>query len=46
MKATLQGLLVQQVVDRLKSLGAGQVGQIEGIEERVTFPLPKGLVTA
>jgi len=43
--ASAPEVLVQQVVDRLKSLGAGQIDQLEGIEERVTFPLPKGLVT-
>jgi len=44
--ASAPELLVQQVVERLKALGAGRVGELEGIAERVTFPLPKGLVTA
>ena len=44
--ASAPEVLVQQVVDRLKALGAERVGQLEGIAERVTFPLPKELVTA
>ena len=44
--ASAPELLVQQVVERLKALGAGRVGELEGIAERITFPLPKGLVTA
>ena len=43
--ASAPEVLVRQVVDRLRTLGAEQVGQLEGIEERVTFPFPKGLVT-
>jgi 4-hydroxy-3-methylbut-2-enyl diphosphate reductase len=41
--ASAPEVLVQQVVERLRSLGAREVGQLDGIEERVTFPLPKGL---
>jgi 4-hydroxy-3-methylbut-2-enyl diphosphate reductase len=44
--ASAPEVLVRQVVERLQALGAEQVSQLEGIEERVTFPLPKGLVTA
>jgi len=44
--ASAPELLVQQVVERLKALGAGRVGELEGIAERITFPLPRGLVTA
>ena len=43
--ASAPEVLVRQVIDRLRALGAEQVGQLEGIEERVTFPLPKGLTT-
>jgi 4-hydroxy-3-methylbut-2-enyl diphosphate reductase len=43
--ASAPEVLVRQVVDRLQALGAEQVSQLEGIEESVTFPLPKGLVT-
>jgi 4-hydroxy-3-methylbut-2-enyl diphosphate reductase len=41
--ASAPEILVQQVIDRLKSLGAERVSNVEGIEERVTFPLPKAL---
>jgi 4-hydroxy-3-methylbut-2-enyl diphosphate reductase len=34
---------VQQVIDRLKELGAKSVRTLSGVEENVTFPLPKGL---
>jgi len=36
-------ILVQGVVDHLKKYGATSVRVLEGIEETVTFPLPKGL---
>ena len=36
-------VLVQAVIDRLKQLGARSVRTLEGVEEHVTFPLPKGL---
>jgi 4-hydroxy-3-methylbut-2-enyl diphosphate reductase len=35
--------LVKDLIERLKSLGADRVSNVEGIEERVTFPLPKSL---
>ncbi len=41
--ASAPEILVQQVIDRLKALGADRVSNVEGIEERVTFPLPKTL---
>ncbi len=41
--ASAPEILVQQVIDRLKSLGAGSVRALDGVEENVTFPLPKGL---
>jgi 4-hydroxy-3-methylbut-2-enyl diphosphate reductase len=34
---------VQQVIDRLKSLGAISVRTMQGLHENVSFPLPKGL---
>ncbi len=37
--------LVQQVVDRLRGLGAVEVRDLEGVAESVTFPLPKGLTS-
>jgi len=35
--------LVQALLDRLRTLGASRVRVLEGVEERVIFPLPKGL---
>jgi len=35
--------LVQALIERLRSLGASRVRVLEGVEERVVFPLPKGL---
>jgi len=41
--ASAPEVLVQAVIDRLKALGARSVRALEGVEENVTFPLPKGL---
>ena len=41
--ASAPEVLVQAVIARLKSLGAGSIRELEGIAERVTFPLPKAL---
>ncbi len=41
--ASAPEVLVQAVVERLRGLGADSVGNLDGIAERVTFPLPKGL---
>ena len=41
--ASAPEVLVQEVIARLKSLGAPSVRTLEGIEEHVAFPLPKGL---
>jgi 4-hydroxy-3-methylbut-2-enyl diphosphate reductase len=41
--ASAPEVLVQQVVARLKSLGALAVTELSGVVEGVTFPLPKGL---
>jgi len=41
--ASAPGLLVRQVIERLRELGAVSVRQLDGIEETVRFPLPKGL---
>jgi 4-hydroxy-3-methylbut-2-enyl diphosphate reductase len=35
--------LVQQVIDRLRELGARTVRNLEGVDETLRFPLPKGL---
>ncbi|MUI14624.1 4-hydroxy-3-methylbut-2-enyl diphosphate reductase [Massilia dura] len=42
--ASAPEVLVQAVINRLKELGARSVRPLEGVEENVTFPLPKGLV--
>ena len=41
--ASAPEVLVEQVVERLRGLGAGEVSELDGISERVTFPLPKAL---
>ena len=41
--ASAPEVLVQEVVTRLRELGADQVSELAGITERVTFPLPKNL---
>lgn len=41
--ASAPELVVQQVVDRIRSLGAVSVRKMDGISETVKFPLPKGL---
>jgi 4-hydroxy-3-methylbut-2-en-1-yl diphosphate reductase len=41
--ASAPELLVQQLVQRLKQLGAKNVQPLQGVEENVVFPLPKGL---
>ena len=41
--ASAPEILVQEVIERLKALGADRVSNVEGIAERVTFPLPKAL---
>jgi 4-hydroxy-3-methylbut-2-enyl diphosphate reductase len=35
--------LVQDVIARIRTLGAVAVRRMDGIEETVKFPLPKGL---
>jgi 4-hydroxy-3-methylbut-2-enyl diphosphate reductase len=41
--ASAPEILVQQVIEKLKNLGARSVANVEGIEERVTFKLPREL---
>jgi len=43
--ASAPEVLVQEVIARLRELGAVRVTQLQGIEERVVFPLPRGLAT-
>ncbi len=44
--ASAPEVLVQEVIERLRTFGAGQVVQLQGILENVTFALPKGLATS
>jgi 4-hydroxy-3-methylbut-2-enyl diphosphate reductase len=41
--ASAPEVLVQQVIDRLRELGAPQVRELDGAVETVMFPLPRGL---
>ncbi|MGZ3252952.1 MAG: 4-hydroxy-3-methylbut-2-enyl diphosphate reductase [Burkholderiaceae bacterium] len=41
--ASAPEVLVQAVIDRLKECGARSVRILDGVEESVTFPMPKGL---
>ena len=42
--ASAPDVLVQEVIARLKSLGADDVTELSGTAESVVFPLPKGLI--
>ena len=44
--ASAPDVLVQEVITRLKSLGADAVTELSGTAESVVFPLPKGLIQA
>ncbi|MCS6763421.1 MAG: 4-hydroxy-3-methylbut-2-enyl diphosphate reductase [Candidatus Protistobacter heckmanni] len=44
--ASTPEMLVQGVIARLKEFGAANVRPLDGIEEKVAFPLPKGLASA
>ena len=41
--ASAPEILVEEAVATLKSLGVKSVRELDGVEEHVTFPLPKGL---
>ncbi len=41
--ASAPEVLVARVIERLKTLGADTVTPLEGVDENVAFPLPKGL---
>ncbi len=41
--ASAPDVLVRQVIDRLREMGAVSVRKMDGIEETIKFPLPKGL---
>ena len=42
--ASAPEVLVKEVIDRLRALGANDVRELHGTAEHVVFPLPKGLV--
>src|SRR5499427_6463679 len=44
--ASAPEVLVEEVIARLRSLGAASVRQLEGVEENVVFPMPRGLHAA
>ena len=44
--ASAPDVLVQAVVARLREFGASEVAELDGITERVTFPLPKELAAS
>jgi 4-hydroxy-3-methylbut-2-enyl diphosphate reductase len=41
--ASAPEVLVNAVIEQLKQFGARSVRILDGVEEHVTFPLPKGL---
>jgi len=41
--ASAPEILVQRVVDRIRSITGAEIGQLAGVDEAVVFPLPKGL---
>lgn len=41
--ASAPEVLVQEVIDRLKEFGARSIRPLPGVEENVTFPMPRGL---
>ena len=41
--ASAPEVLVQEVIDRLATMGVGKVRRLDGIAETIIFPLPKGL---
>ncbi len=43
--ASAPEILVQELIGRLRELGASRVTQLPGIEEQVVFPLPKALAS-
>ena len=41
--ASAPDILVQQVIKRMRALGALSVRTLDGVQETIKFPLPKGL---
>jgi len=44
--ASAPEVLVSELVERLRQMGAGSVRTLDGVREKVVFPLPKGLSQA
>jgi 4-hydroxy-3-methylbut-2-enyl diphosphate reductase len=44
--ASAPEVLVREVLERLKALGAGSVRELDGAPEHVVFPMPRGLPAA
>ncbi len=44
--ASAPEVLVQELIERLRTFGATEVRQLDGIAEAVVFPLPRGLAPA
>ncbi|ODP33855.1 4-hydroxy-3-methylbut-2-enyl diphosphate reductase [Pandoraea sp. ISTKB] len=44
--ASAPEVLAQSIVSRLRELGVNQVKVLDGVEENIAFPLPKGLTQA
>jgi 4-hydroxy-3-methylbut-2-enyl diphosphate reductase len=44
--ASAPEVLAQSIVSRLRELGVNQVKVLDGVEENIAFPLPKGLMQA
>lgn len=42
--ASAPEILVQRVLDRIRSLASAEITQLDGVEEGVSFPLPRELV--
>jgi 4-hydroxy-3-methylbut-2-enyl diphosphate reductase len=41
--ASAPEVLVRQVIERLRALGAARVEELDGVVEKIVFPLPRGL---
>jgi 4-hydroxy-3-methylbut-2-enyl diphosphate reductase len=41
--ASAPEVLVRQVIDNLRTLGAAHVAELSGVVEKIVFPMPRGL---
>jgi 4-hydroxy-3-methylbut-2-enyl diphosphate reductase len=41
--ASAPDVLVRQVIERLRALGASDIAELDGVVERTVFPMPRGL---